>query len=212
MSLNDRLRDLNLDGVIKVIPTCRSLLIQFDPDRLHRDSLVETISGTTFADARKRHSDLWHIPVCYGGGHGIDLSVVAQTNELTTAEVIARHSAPTYRIFMIGFAPGFAYLGGLDRTLHTSRRLDPRIKTPPRSISIGGMQTALSPPIEIPSGWNLIGQTAVRTYDAQRNTRPFLFGPGDYIRFHPIKPSEYRRQLKAVEDGDIVAASEKILD
>jgi KipI family sensor histidine kinase inhibitor len=209
MALAERLGEACLDGVLEVIPTYRSLLVQFDPLRLEKSVLVgEVETAWAAATTVDRHASLWHIPVCYGDEYGADLGFVARANGLDEAEVVARHAGATYRIYMIGFAPGFAYLGGLDRSLHTSRRTEPRLKTPPRSISIGGMQTAVSPPIEIPSGWHMLGRTAVRTYDPTRKEQVFLFGPGDYIRFHPVQPPEYDRQLEAVERGTIVAERE----
>ncbi len=209
MALAERLAAANLDGILELIPTYRSLLVQFDPLRLTKSELTTAVlSSWASAKSTQRHASLWHIPVCYGGDHGMDLQFIAQTHGLDEAEVIARHAGATYRIYMIGFAPGFAYLGGLDPALHTSRRTDPRLKTPPRSISIGGMQTAVSPPLEIPSGWHMLGQTAVRTYDPARKSESFLFEPGDYLRFHAVTPQEYRRQLEAAETGDLVAERE----
>jgi KipI family sensor histidine kinase inhibitor len=209
MALAEQLGATRLDGVRELIPTYRSLLVQFDPIALRKVDLKTAILARwNTVSASERRSSLWHIPVCYGGDHGMDLPFIAQTHGLDEAEVIARHSAATYRIYMIGFAPGFAYLGGLDPSLHTSRRTDPRLKTPPQSISIGGMQTAVSPPLEIPSGWHFIGRTAARTYDPARKQQAFLFEPGDYLRFHPIKAPEYARQLKAAEAGDLVAECE----
>lgn len=209
MALADRLAETAPEGILEIIPTYRSVLVQFDPLRLAKPALAEAVhSAWSTSQATQRNASLWHIPVCYGGQHGADLGAVAQAHKLDEAEVVARHAGATYRIYMIGFAPGFAYLGGLDRCLHTSRRPQPRLKTPPRSVSIGGMQTAVSPPIEIPSGWHMLGQTAVRTYNPLRKAQPFLFGPGDYLRFHPIDEQEYDRQLQAVESGALVAERE----
>lgn len=209
MALAEQLGKSAPEGVLEVIPTYRSLLIQFDPLRIEKAALIKA-ARAAWADTKSVHrqASLWHIPVCYGGAHGADLGVVARANGLDEAEVIARHSATSYRIYMIGFAPGFAYLGGLDRALHTSRRTEPRLATPPRSVSIGGMQTAISPPIEIPSGWHMLGQSPVRTYDPARKDRSFLFEPGDYLRFYPVTPGEYARQLEAVERGELVAERE----
>ena len=106
---------------------------------------------------------------------------------------------------MVGFAPGFAYLGGLPERIHTSRRPSPRMKTPPRSISIGGQQAAIAPPLEVPSGWHLLGQTPVRSYDPKRSERPFLFAAGDTVSFYPIAREEYRELTEAAEHGAIVA-------
>lgn len=209
MALAEQVGRADLNGILELIPTYRSLLIQFDPLSLTKSELAATVrSSWETCRATHRHASLWHIPVCYGGDHGIDLPFIAQTHRLDEAEVIRRHAAATYRIYMIGFAPGFAYLGGLDPALHTSRRTDPRLRTPPRSISIGGMQTAVSPPLEIPSGWHMLGQTAVRTYDPARKTETFLFEPGDYLRFHAVTPREYHRQLEAAEAGELIAERE----
>ena len=109
---------------------------------------------------------------------------------------------------MIGFAPGFSYLGGLPAALHIDRRPDPRLKVPPRSVSIGGQQAAVAPPLAIPSGWHLLGQTPVRTYDPRRTDRPFLFSPGDLIRFVPVDQQGYETLCAAAEAGDPVAVRE----
>ncbi|MDG4889803.1 5-oxoprolinase subunit PxpB [Mesorhizobium sp. WSM4887] len=209
MTLAETLGEAKLRGVLEVIPTYRSLFVQFDPLQLSKSELKEAVTSMWGAPkVPDRHGSLWHIPVCYGGDHGIDLSFVARTHGIDEAEVVTRHAAVTYRIYMIGFAPGFAYLGGLDPLLHTSRRTEPRLKTPPRSISVGGMQTAVSPPLEIPSGWHMLGRTAVRTYDPARQSGAFLFEPGDYLRFHPVTQGEYDRQLQAAEAGEPVAERE----
>lgn len=106
---------------------------------------------------------------------------------------------------MIGFAPGFAYLGGLPERIHTDRRPDPRMKTPPSSVSIGGKQAGISPPFALPSGWHLLGRTPVRTYDPGRADRPFLFEPGDAVRFVPVSAAEYHDMVRAAEAGHLVA-------
>lgn len=206
IALGDALGRLALPGIIEIVPTYRSLLILFDPLALPRTTLrdeVHLLWPPRVADSA-RHGH-WRVPVLYGGEHGVDLEGVARSHGLATDEVVALHSGAEYRVYMIGFAPGFAYLGGLPEAIHTSRRTDPRLKTPPRSISIGGQQTAISPPLEIPSGWHLLGQTPVRSYDPRRAEKPFLFAAGDVIRFMPITPGDYRDMCAAVEAGAEVA-------
>jgi 5-oxoprolinase (ATP-hydrolysing) subunit B len=206
MALSDALGARKLDGVLEIIPTYRSVLVQFDPLRLSKAALAAAVNDAySCLDVTQHAASIWHVPVCYGGDHGADLAFVARVHELDEAEVINLHSAALYRIFMIGFAPGFVYLGGLDATIHTSRRTEPRLKTPPRSISIGGGQAAVSPPLEIPSGWHMLGQTPVKTYDPARQGMPFLFQPGDAVRFHPVSQGDYRSLCKAADDGDIIA-------
>lgn len=192
-------------GVRETVPTYRSLLVLFDPLVIECTALAEQLLALEAVAAAEHESGtLWRVPVLYGGEHGVDLEAVAQLHGMTTDEFIALHSGAAYRVYMIGFAPGFAYLGGLPERIHTSRRTDPRPKTPPRSVSIGGRQAAVSPPIEVPSGWHLLGQTPVRSYDPARE-QPFLFAPGDTLRFHAISKSDYRDMLAAAEAGDIVA-------
>jgi KipI family sensor histidine kinase inhibitor len=211
IALGDALGRLALPGIIEIVPTYRSLLILFDPLTLSRATLrdeVRRLWPPCIEDSERRGH--WCVPVLYGGAHGADLEGVARTHELAPDEVVALHSGAEYRVYMIGFAPGFAYLGGLPDAIHTSRRTDPRLKTPPRSISIGGQQTAISPPLEIPSGWHLIGQTPVRSYDPRRADKPFLFAAGDLIRFMPITPDDYRDMCAAAEAGAEVATWEAV--
>lgn len=210
IALGDALESHALAGVVEIVPTYRSLLILFDPLVLPRADLrgaVLALWPPPDAGENVRHGH-WRVPVLYGGAHGVDLEGVARTHGLAPEEVVALHSGAEYRVYMIGFAPGFAYLGGLPRAIHTSRRTDPRQKTPPRSISIGGQQTAVSPPLEIPSGWHLIGQTPVRSYDPRRTERPFLFAAGDVIRFVPVTSGDYEEMCAAAEAGAVVAERE----
>jgi KipI family sensor histidine kinase inhibitor len=194
-------------GIDETIPTYRSLLVLFDPLVISRAALrsaLQTVLVTGVdADAAVRRR--WRVPVLYGGASGEDLDAVAALHQLSTETVIALHSGAEYRVYMIGFSPGFSYLGGLPEALHTSRRTTPRQKTPPRSVSIGGRQAAVSPPLELPSGWHLLGQTPVRSYDPRRTEQPFLFRTGDLIRFVPVTPGEYDRLCRAAEQGELVA-------
>ncbi|QIB33573.1 5-oxoprolinase subunit PxpB [Ancylobacter pratisalsi] len=198
-------------GICETVPTYRSLLVLFDPLVIARAALAAHVlaceSALEQAPTGAEAGTLWRVPVLYGGAHGVDLEAVAQQHGLSPEALIALHSGALYRVYMIGFAPGFAYLGGLPEAIHTSRRTDPRPKTPERSISIGGRQAAISPPIEVPSGWHLLGQTPVRSYDPAR-AQPFLFAAGDRIRFAPIDAPTYRDMLAAAEAGEIVASRE----
>ena len=203
-------------GIRDIAPTYRSLLLLYDPLVTDADALMRVVTDlwplaeAGDAAAPNASGRQWRVPVLYGGEHGVDLDHVAASHDLTTEEVVALHSGARYRVYMIGFAPGFAYLGGLAETLHTSRRSDPRPKTPARSISIGGQQTAVSPPIEVPSGWHLIGRTPVRSYDPARAIRPFLFAAGDAIAFSSVDRAEYDRLERAAEAGDLVAELETL--
>lgn len=189
-ALAQRIGAAGIDGVLGLVPTYRALTVNYDCTRIRQAALrghIERLLAE--ADAPSGPLRSWQVPVCYGGEHGIDLEWLAERHGLSPAEVIRRHSAVSYRVYMIGFMPGFAYLGGLDEGLHTSRRESPRLKTPAGSVSIGGMQTAVAS-VEAPSGWHLIGRTPARSFVPSRE-QAFLFGAGDEIRFTPIEADEF---------------------
>jgi KipI family sensor histidine kinase inhibitor len=203
LSLDQRV-GRGLDGVIETVPTYRSLLVHYDPEttdyaRLSA-ALLELAEGLPDAPFEGR---LWRIPVVYGGVFGIDLDDIAQRHNLTPQEVIARHAAPVYRVYMIGFLPGFTYLGGLDPSLATPRRVTPRNRTPAGTVSIGGPQ-ALVASIEAPSGWHLLGRTPVRTFMPERDP-VFLIAAGDRVVFEPTDASQWDRLDRAASSGDPVA-------
>lgn len=135
--------------------------------------------------------DTMVIPVCYGGDGGPDLDVVAEHARLSRDDVIARHTAAEYTVAMLGFAPGFPYLLGLDPALHIPRRATPRTRVPAGSVAIGGAQTGIYPR-ELPGGWNLIGRTPRVLFDPRREP-PALLAPGNRVRFRPIGADEFAR-------------------
>lgn len=198
-------------GIREIVPTYRSVLVEFDPLRVSRKALSDVIAaaweGTDFGTAKARH---WRVPVCYGGPYGIDLTDFAHARDMSEDEVVRRHTTALYRIYMIGFAPGFAYLGGVDPSLHTPRRDGPRLRTPAGSVSIGGQQSAISPPIEIPSGWHLLGRTPIRSYDPDRAVAPFLFAAGDHVTIFSISEALFRDMTEAAAAGEVVAELESV--
>jgi KipI family sensor histidine kinase inhibitor len=143
------------------------------------------------------------VPVVYGGEFGIDLDDVAARHGLDPAEVVARHAAPEYRVYMIGFAPGYAYLGGLDPALATPRRETPRMRTPAGTIAVGGVQASVAS-IEAPSGWHLLGRTPVRAFMPGRDP-VFLLRPGDRVRFEPVPASAWDALDRRAQAGELVA-------
>ena len=192
LALDKALSEAKLAGIVETVPTYRSLQVHFDPDVLDADTLRRTVERLAAdLDDRPPSGRLWTVPVAYGGEHGIDLENVAERTGLTTEQVIARHLGGDYRVYMIGFQPGFTYLGGLDPKLHLPRRETPRLKTPAGTISVGGIQAAVAS-IEAPSGWHLLGRTPVRAFDPAR-ADPFLFRAGDRIRFERIAHDDYTR-------------------
>jgi KipI family sensor histidine kinase inhibitor len=193
-----------LDGIVETVPTYRSLLVHYDPVATDFAILSETLVSLA-ADLPDEPTEgrWWRIPVVYGGEFGIDLEDVAARHGLTTSQLIDKHAAPIYRVYMIGFLPGFAYLGGLDPAIATSRRETPRLKTPPGTISIGGVQ-ALVATIEAPSGWHLLGRTPVRNFMPARDP-VFLLEAGDRVAFEPIPASRWAELDAAAGRGDPVA-------
>lgn len=204
LQLETQILKLSIRGIEETTPAYNALMLHYNPDVISFATLQETVSAIDLnhvTDTRERF--LWRVPVCYGGEFGEDLDSVANYHHLTSDEVIARHCAPRYRVYMIGFAPGFTYLGGLDKHLHTPRRENPRLQTPAGSISIGGMQ-ALIAGVSMPSGWQLLGQTPIATYQPDRDPH-FLIAPGDAVEFHAIRPDEFSDMQQAAQRGDWVA-------
>jgi KipI family sensor histidine kinase inhibitor len=191
-------------GVTETVPTYRSLLVHYDPVLIDFDKLGEKIltlaQRPVPATAKTRR---WRIPVVYGGEHGIDLEDVAKTLNTTADEIVARHVAGDYRVAMIGFTPGWSYLSGLADSLHMPRRQNPRLLTPAGTISIGGVQTGVQC-LAAPSGWHLLGRTAVRTYQLHRNPI-FLLEPGDNVSFAPVDAKTFSEQDRAAEAGEFIA-------
>lgn len=198
---------VHVAGIVETVPTYRSLLVHYDPlavgFRVLSETLLALASGTS---ATPDAGTTWRVPVAYGGEHGIDLEATAALHGITADELVRRHSAPTYQVYMIGFLPGFAYLGGLDQSIATPRRTNPRLKTPAGTISIGGVQ-ALVATIEAPSGWHLLGRTPVRNFMPSRNP-VFLFKPGDRVRFDAIDASRFDELERSADAGEPVAIAE----
>lgn len=196
------MREQHIEGIVDVIPAFCSLLINYDPRVLSYEELKERMEHllkmeTKIEATRKR---IFEIPVCYGGEYGPDIENIAEHAGLSVEEVIKIHSSKDYLIYMLGFLPGFTYLGGLDERIHTPRLASPRLKIRAGSVGIGGSQTGIYP-LDSPGGWQLMGMTPVRTYDPERQT-PILVEAGDYIRFIPIDEEEFLCIQELVEKGE----------
>jgi KipI family sensor histidine kinase inhibitor len=191
-------------GIVETVPTYRSLLVHYDPTVTDFESLkAAVLDASRDLSEELRQGRIWQVPVIYGGAFGIDLDEVAELHGLTPAQLIEKHAAPVYRVYMLGFVPGFAYLGGLDAAIATPRRETPRTRTPAGTISIGGIQ-ALIASIEAPSGWHLLGRTPVRSFMPRRDP-VFLFQAGDRVRFRPIDAARWDELDRAAAAGELVA-------
>jgi inhibitor of KinA len=180
----------SLFGLGESVPTYRSLLIHYDPLRLSCDE-VQAFVLEVLQECGERpplEPRVVEIPVVYGGEFGPDIEFVAEHNDLSVEEVIRLHSGAAYTVYMLGFAPGFAYLGGMSEVIATPRLETPRTLVPAGSVGIAGEQTGIYP-IATPGGWRLIGRTPLELFDPEKEP-PTLLKAGDTVRFVPISKGE----------------------
>jgi inhibitor of KinA len=189
-------------GLREVVPAFITLTVYYDPLALFAQGMASPyeqmanalqglLPAAQAAAADYEPGPLVEIPVCYGGDFGPDLELVASHAQLSAEEVITRHARPDYLVHMLGFAPGFPYLGGLDARLATPRRAQPRPLVPAGAVGIAGAQTGVYS-LPTPGGWQLIGRTPLRLFDPSR-ARPSLLQAGDRLRFVPISEAEFQR-------------------
>lgn len=191
----------NIQGIVELVPTYRSLMIHYDPIKINFDELVDKLKKLekNLNSIKLPAPEVIEIPTFYGGEHGPDIENVALHNNLTKEEVIKIHTSNEYLIYMLGFTPGFPYLGGMDKQIATPRLQAPRTKIPGGSVGIAGEQTGIYP-IDSPGGWQLIGRTPLVLFDPQREN-PILLKAGNYIAFKSISIEEYDEIKKSVENG-----------
>ena len=208
-SLTDALEEGSIPGVFDFLPTYRSVLVYYDPLKVTSGKVQEGIErlleSAEATDTGMRH--IVHIPTLYGGDMGPDIAFVAEHNGIDEAEVVRIHSGSDYLVYMMGFSPGFAYLGGLDERLATPRLQSPRTEIPAGAVGIAETQTGVYP-MASPGGWQLIGRTPLKLFDPGRE-RPVLLSAGDYVRFVPIESQEaYDGILLRVETGEYAVTEE----
>jgi len=193
-------------GMTGMVPAYSTLTVYFDPLIVAKadvagNSALEKV--TAYFDQLKQHalktsireSDIITIPVCYGEDFGPDLEEVARINDLTTDEVIRLHGSVTYLVHLIGFMPGFAYLGGMPQAIMAPRKARPRPDVPAGAVGIAGLQTGIYP-LQSPGGWQIIGQTPLKMFDAGR-AEPSLLKAGDRVKFEAINLSEFKQIARA---------------
>lgn len=169
-------------GIGEVLPGMNNLTLTFDPTVVAIEALMQRVTEAwPRLAAGAVEGRTIEIPVAYGGAHGPDLADVAAHTGLTPAEVVRRHSGADYVVYLLGFLPGFAFMGGLPPELATPRRAEPRTAVPARSVGIGGEQTGIYPLVS-PGGWQLIGRTPLELFDPAADP-PTLLRPGDRVRF-----------------------------
>ena len=209
-----RIKELQLEGIIELVPTYCALLVEYDAMLYSYSEICNIIEPTLEEGMTNTTNELVtvvEVPTVYGGEFGPDLSFVASHNHLSEDEVISIHSGTDYLVYMLGFIPGFTYLGGMDPRIATPRLSSPRTLIPAGSVGIAGEQTGTYPS-DSPGGWQIIGRTPVTMYDMSK-VQAALLKAGDYVRYVPIDESEFHRikalgtdyvpVIREVEVGDL---------
>ena len=197
-SLTVAIEQEGIIGINETIPTYRSLMVIYDPMIMELTELISVLKSiiSRMHELKLPEAKVIEIPTLYGGEYGPDIEFVADHNNISIDEVIKIHTDMEYLIYMIGFTPGFPYLGGMSDKIEAPRLQNPRTKIPAQSVGIAGKQTGIYP-VESPGGWQLIGRTPVKLYDPCR-AEPVLLNAGDYIKFVQIDENEYKN-IEALE-------------
>ena len=195
-----------LCGLIETMPTFRSLTVFFDPLRSGRAELIAQLQPLLSAtpQAASLSGRHWRLPVCYEAEAGPDLADTAAALGLSVEQLVAQHSATELNVYMLGFLPGFPFMGALPAALHLPRRSQPRLRVPAGSVAIAGALTAIYP-WQSPGGWHLLGRCPVPLFDATR-AAPSLLAVGDRVRFEPVSLAEYEAIAAALLAGEIDAS------
>lgn len=191
--LAEKLQNAGIHGLLETVPTYCSLTVYYEPLVLSRRKLEQQVLRflSAYRPDTAGKKRVFEIPVCYEGEFAPDMEDVCQLTGLSREQVVSLHSGVDYLIYMLGFLPGFPYLGGMDPRLEAPRLDSPRTRIPPGAVGIGGKQTGIYP-LASPGGWRLIGRTPAAIYDPVR-TKPIAYEAGDYIRFRPISEDEFYR-------------------
>ena len=210
----EQIKDLQLDGIIELVPTYCALLVQYDAMVYSYSDICRILEPTlqeSVMDSANELVTIVEIPTVYGGEFGPDLGFVASYNHLSEAEVVSIHSGTDYLVYMLGFIPGFTYLGGMDPRIATPRLSSPRTLIPAGSVGIAGEQTGTYPS-DSPGGWQIIGRTPVTMYDMSKE-QAALLQAGDYVRYVSIDENEFHRvkslgmeyipSIYEIESGDL---------
>jgi inhibitor of KinA len=187
-------------GIIETVPTFRSLTIIFDPLLTDEKQIAGLIDKALSVPEKKavKPQRRWNLPVYYGGEHGPDLELCAKAKGISVSRLVELHSQTELQVYMLGFLPGFAFLGDLPEEIAMPRRAEPRLRVPPGTLAMTGKLTAVYP-WESPGGWNLLGSCPVPFFNPDW-TEPALLSPSDHLRFTPIGESEYADILRADSD------------
>jgi KipI family sensor histidine kinase inhibitor len=208
MGLADKIAQARSDhplfaAVTDVVPTFRSLTVHFNPQQADADALGEQLKALANEGSRQtREGRRWLLPVCFDPAFAPDLPRLAQSKAMNEAEVIERLLATEFRVYMIGFLPGFPYMGGLPLELAMPRLASPRQRVPAHSLAVAGEMCAVYP-WESPGGWNLLGRTPVQLFDLRQASQAALLAAGDVVRWRAVDLVEYERLLAQSQSGQL---------
>ena len=190
----------NIKGIKEIVPTYRSLIIYYNPQKVKYTDLIQQLKDLekSVTEITLPTAHITEIPVLYGGEYGPDLEFVVQHSKLSIKEVINTHTEKEYFIYMLGFLPGFVYLGGMSDKINTPRLEKPRLEVLEGSVGIAGKQTGIYP-IGSPGGWQIIGRTPIKLYNPKKEF-PFLLKSGDYIKFYPINKEQFKEIEKKIDE------------
>lgn len=208
-ALVDMIERSGIPGIIEAAPTYRSVLVEYDVARTGFDEVTTALKGIldrcllgvggSEPGQVRRTATLYSLPVVYGGEDGPDLEDVAVHAGMSVQDVISIHSNADYRVYMLGFAPGFPYLGGMDSRIATPRLPTPRTRVPGGSVGIADSQTGVYP-METPGGWRIIGRTPVRLFDPAGDP-PVAIMPGSFVRFVPVSQDQAHETEEEIARG-----------
>jgi KipI family sensor histidine kinase inhibitor len=202
LALADRVKAAAVAGIVEVVPTFRSLTIHYDPLTVPHEELKHRLAPLLAGlDATERPGRLWRIPVCYHASVAPDLFEVAERTGLTPDRVVELHCSVVYHVYMVGFLPGFPYLGDLPPELVLPRRENPRTAVPAGSVAIATTQSSIYT-LESPGGWHLIGRTPLLLWDRRRDP-PAILAAGDKVAFQPIPLDAYAELAARSAAGDL---------
>lgn len=200
MTFSSLIRHFFAEDILDLVPTYHSIAVYLRKTTAMEEVLQKLrLAVLNFSEEQKHRPNIISIPVCYEEPFAVDLAELAKANGLSITELIELHTSPRYKVYFLGFLPGFPYLGGLDSRLYVKRRKEPRPKIAQGSVGIGGGQTGIYPK-DSPGGWNIIGKTPLSLFDASSEP-PNQINSGDFIKFEPITKTEFELIRIEIQSG-----------
>lgn len=189
------LKESNLIGVIGIIPAYTTITVQYDALKTSYSELKEKLESLVVSNSLDHKTKIVKIPVCYDAAFSKDIDEVIDYSGLTKEKIIELHTSKNYLVYMLGFTPGFFYLGGMDTRLYCPRKEKPRLKIEAGSVGIAGSQTGVYS-MDSPGGWQVIGKTPLSIFDKNKKENYFLVNQGDVVQFYEVSLNEFKTYIK----------------